>query len=151
MEILSKFNERKAVYKTVITRILTRRRNLVLVGISMLVLGSLMWNDPDKGITTINMLQHLVKPIVAIWFGFFATKALMDYFDGEESAALAATHPIGAGLLHIARAIIFAVILATFGTAALAQDVKTYIPPNAYTYIDSVKTSQRQYWPDHPK
>lgn len=130
-----------------------RFRHLFLVGGSALVLAALYLTDPDKGITTGMLLLSLVAPILAVGFTHLARKALHDYpeADARRLFAKASEDPIGSGLALIALAIVTYGLLALFGGAARAQDVRTYIPAAAETYRLTLKAEQAQSWPDHPR
>ena len=130
-----------------------RFRHLFLIGGSALVLAALYLTDPDKGITTGMLLLSLVAPILAVGFSHLARKALHDYpeADARRLFKKASEDPVGSGLALIALAIVTYGLLALFGSAARAQDVRTYIPKAAETYRLTLKAEQAQNWPDHPR
>lgn len=130
-----------------------RFRYIFLIGGSALVLAALYLTDPDKGITTGMLVLSLVAAILAVGFTHLARKALHDYpeADARRLFRKAGEDPIGAGLALIALAIVTYGLLALFGNAARAQDVRTYIPPAAETYRMTLKAEQTQHWPDHPR
>ena len=130
-----------------------RFRHMFLIGGSALVLAALYLTDPDNGVTTGMLLLSLVAPILAVGFTHLARKALHDYpaADARRLFAKAGEDPIGAGLALIALAIVTYGLLALFGGAARAQDVRTYIPPAAETYRATLKAEQTQHWGNHPR
>lgn len=131
---------------------MTRFRHLFLIGGSALVLAALYLTDPDQGITTGMLLLSLVAPILAVGFAHLARKALHDYpeADARQLFKKAGEDPVGAGLALVALAIVAYGLLALFGGAARAQDVRTYIPPAAEAYRITLKTEQAQHWREHP-
>lgn len=128
-----------------------RQRNYFLVGGSLLVLLFLLFSDPDGGAMTAVFLGQLMTPVIAVWFSYLARIALFDYLDMEELYRKAKESSVGAGIVFIGVCIVVFGLLGLFGTAAKAQDVYTYIPPKALTYIPTVKSEQAKIWPDHPK
>lgn len=130
-----------------------RFRYIFLIGGSALVLAALYLTDPDKGITTGMLLLSLVTPLLAVGFVHLARKALHDYpeADARRLFKKAGEDPIGAGLALIALAIVTYGLLALFGSAARAQDVRTFIPPAAESYRTALKAEQSRHWPDHPR
>lgn len=129
-----------------------RFRYLFLVGGSALVLGALFATDPDRGITTGMLLLSLVTPLLAVAFAHLARKALHDYeeADARRLFAKAGEHPIGAGLALVALAIVIYGLLALFGSVARAQDVRTFIPPQAEQHRATLRQELTSAWPDHP-
>ena len=130
-----------------------RFRHIFLIGGSALVLAALYFTDPDRGITTGMLLLSLVAPILAVGFSHLARKALHDYpeADARRLFAKASQDPVGSGLALVALAIVTYGLLALFGGAARAQDVRTYIPPAADFYRVTLKAEQMQHWRDHPR
>lgn len=130
-----------------------RFRHLFLVGGSAIVLAALYLTDPDHGITTGMLVLSLVTPLLAVLFAHFSRKAMHDYPEADARALFrkAGEHPIGAGLALIALAIVAYGLLALFGSIAKAQDVRTYIPPQADYYRLTLKVEQLKNWRDHPK
>jgi hypothetical protein len=130
-----------------------RFRHLFLVGGSALVLAALYITDPDNGVTTGMLMLSLVVPILAVGFAHLARKALHDYpeADARRLFAKAGEDPVGAGLALVALAIVAYGLLALFGGAARAQDVRTYIPPQAEQYRVTLSTERLKHWQDHPR
>lgn len=130
-----------------------RFRHLFLAGGSALVLAALYLTDPDNGITTSMLLLSLVTPLLALAVSHLGRKALHDYPEADARSLFrkAGEHPIGAGLALIALAIVAYGIMGLFGGAARAQDVRTYIPPQAELYRLTFKAEQATHWPDHPR
>lgn len=130
-----------------------RFRHLFLVGGSAIVLAALYLTDPDHGITTGMLVLSLVTPLLAVLFAHFSRKAMHDYPEADARALFrkAGEHPIGAGLALIALSIVAYGLLALFGSIARAQDVRTYIPPQADYYRLTLKVEQLKNWREHPK
>ncbi len=130
-----------------------RFRNIFLLGGSALVLAALYATDPDRGVTTGMLLLTLVTPLLAVAFAHLARKALHDYpeADARRLFAKAGEHPIGAGLALVAMAIVAYGLLALFGGAARAQDVRTYIPPAAEAHRQAFAAERLAHWPGHPR
>jgi hypothetical protein len=129
-----------------------RFRHLFIGGGSAAVLLALFLTDPDRGITTWMLLLSLVTPLLAVGFGHLARKALHDYpeADAQRLFAKAGEHPIGAGLALTALSIVFLGLMLLFSTAARAQDVRSYIPPQAKLYQAMLAAEVDAHWPDHP-
>lgn len=130
-----------------------RFRHLFLLGGSALVLAALFLTDPDRGITTGMLMLSLVTPLLAVAFVHLARKALHDYPEADARSLFrkAGEHPIGAGLALIALAIVAYGLMGLFGSVARAQDVRTFIPPQAETYRLTFAAERAQHWRDHPK
>lgn len=128
-----------------------RKRNYWLAGGSILVLLFTYLTDPNGGALTVVWLQQLTMPVVAVWFAYLARKALFDYIDMGDLLDKAKQSTVGAAISFLAICIVFFGLLGLFGTSARAQDVTTYIPAKAYTYLPVVKAEQYRLWPDHPK
>lgn len=128
-----------------------RQRNYYLVGGSLLVLLFLFFSDPNGGAMTAVFVGQLMTPVLAVWFSYLARTALFDYLDMEELYAKAKESAVGAGMIFIGVCIVVFGLLGLFGTAAHAQDVNTFIPDKAKTYLPVVKAEQLKLWPDHPK
>ncbi len=127
-----------------------RKRNLVLIGGSLLVIMFLYHTDPNDGALTLSFLQQLTTPIVAVWFAYAARKALFDYVDMEELYAKAKDSATGAGIAFLGICVVFFALLGLFGTAKAAE-VDTYIPAKASLYLPTLKAEQQTLWVDHPK
>lgn len=131
--------------------LLPRKRTRWLIGGSLAVLGYLFYSDPNDGALTVAFLAQLATPILAVWFAYIARKALFDYLDMEELLSKAKQSTVGAAIAFLAVCLVFYGLLGLFGPSARAQDVRTYIPTQAYEYVSTVKAEQYSLWPDHPK
>lgn len=129
-----------------------RFRRLFLLGGSLIVLLALFATDPDNGITTGMLLLSLVTPLLAVGFVHLARKALHDYpeADAQRLFRKASEDPIGSGLALIALSIVAYGLMGLFGSAARAQDVRTFIPPQAEQYQLTFRAERASNWPDHP-
>lgn len=130
-----------------------RFRHVFLIGGSALVLAALYLTDPDNGVTTSMLLLSLVTPLLALGVSHLGRKAMHDYPEADARSLFrkAGEHPIGAGLALIALAIVAYGIMGLFGSVARAQDVRTYIPPQAEQFRATFAAEQRAHWPDHPR
>lgn len=130
-----------------------RFRHIFLIGGAALVLAALFLTDPDQGLSTGMLLLSLVSPILAVGFTHLARKALHDYGEADARSLFrkAGEHPIGAGLALVALAIVTYGLLALFGGAARAQDVRSFIPPAADMHRLTLKAEQVQHWREHPR
>lgn len=130
-----------------------RFRNLFLAGGSAVVLAALLATDPDRGLSTGMLLLSVVTPLVALAFAHLARKALFDYkeADARRLFGKAGEHPVGAGLALVAISIVIYGLLALFGTAARAQDVRTFIPPSAQEHRAAFQAERQAHWPGHPR
>ena len=130
-----------------------RFRHLFLAGGSALVLAALYLTDPDNGVTTSMLLLSLVTPLLALAVSHLGRKAMHDYPEADARSLFrkAGEHPIGAGLALIALAIVAYGIMGLFGNVARAQDVRTYIPPQAEVYRATFRAEVAGHWQDHPR
>ena len=127
-----------------------RKRNIILIGGSLLIVIFLFYTDPNGGALTQAFLQQLVTPIISVWFAYVARKALFDYIDMEDLYNKAKDNAIGAGIVFLGLCIVLFALLGLFGVAR-ASEVNTYIPTKAYTYIPTVRAEQQALWVNHPK
>jgi hypothetical protein len=126
-----------------------RKRTRWLIGGSVVVLLYSFLTDPNGGTLTAAMVGQLATPILAVWFGYIALKALFDYMDGEEFVKQAYHSPIGAGIVFLGRCIVFAALIGLFGNQLVHAD--PYIPPQAYIHAPALQAEQERLWADHPK
>lgn len=133
-------------------KLVPRRRTRWLIGGSLVVLLYSVLTDPNGGSLTAAIIGQLATPVWAVWFSYIAIKALFDYFDGEEIVNKAAETSVGAAIVFLARAVVFAALLGLFGNQlAHADTVRTQVPTQAVQYIPVLKAEQERLWPDHPK
>lgn len=128
-----------------------RLRKMVLWGGSLLVVLYLVVSDPNDGQLTIPFLAKLATPIIAVWFAHIARKALFDYLDMALLAKKARETATGSGLVFLGICIVIFGLLGLFGSQVYAQDVVTYIPPQAQQYLPLVQAEKDQLWTNHPK
>lgn len=128
-----------------------RFRHLFMIGGTTLVMLYLFFTDPNGGNLTIPFLAKLATPVIAVWFAHLARKALFDYIDLSQLYYKAKQSTVGAGLLFLGICIVIFGLLGLFGSQVYAQDVKTYIPTQAFTYLPVLKAEQQTLWVDHPK
>lgn len=129
-----------------------RFRNLFIILGTLLVLIGLFLTDVDNGVQTVLMIGGLASGLLALLFAHLSRKALFDYpeADMRKLFRTAGKEPTGAGLALIAIAIVLYGLLALFGPRAHAQDIRTYIPPQAMQYMPILKTHIDREWPEHP-
>lgn len=128
-----------------------RFRNLALVGGSLAVVAYLFLSDPNDGNLTLAFLAKLATPVIAVMFAHLARKALFDYVDLGHLLRKARETATGAGLAFLGMCLVIYGLLSLFGSQVYAQDVKTYIPQQAYTHVTTVVAEQNARWRDHPK
>jgi len=128
-----------------------RKRNYILAGGTLLV-GIFMWfSDPNGGVVSATLLAQLATPIVAVWFAHLARKALFDYADMLDLYNKAMESSVGAAIIFASMCAIMFGLLGLFGNQVRAQDVKTYIPLQAYNHLPTLKAEQQALWVTHPK
>lgn len=130
---------------------LFRFRNNMLIGGTVLVMIFMWWSDPNGGAITTTLAAHLATPIVAVWFAHLARKALHDYIDMEQLYKTAKDSSIGAAIVFASMCALVFALLGLFGGQVRAQNITTYIPEQAYTYLPILKDEQQAYWVEHPK
>lgn len=128
-----------------------RFRNLLLVGGTALVIAFLYWSDPNGGALTATLAAQIATPVIAVWFAHLARKALFDYVDLKELYEKAKKSSLGAAVSFAGICLVIYALLGLFGNQVKAQDVKTYIPEQAYTLMPLVKGEQQAHWVTHPK
>lgn len=102
-------------------------------------------------IIILSILAKFTTPVLAVSFAFISRKVLLDYVDVETLYKKAKETATGAGLVFLGICVLMFGLLGLFGNQVNAQEVATYIPKQAYTYIPLLKNEQLKYWPDHPK
>jgi hypothetical protein len=127
-----------------------KHRNAWLAGFAGLVLLSLAASDPDKGISTLMLLQALSVPILALVVAHVARKVLFNSVDLSALIDQAAKTSEGSGRVVLAVCIVLAALMMIFAGQVRAQDVRTFIPAGAYTYVPVLKAEQERFWGDHP-
>ena len=134
-----------------------RFRFLALTLGSLAVLSWLGFSHPgaqtleEHYIIMLSILAKFATPVLAVSFAFMARKALLDYVDVETLYKKAKETATGAGLMFLGICILMFGLLGLFGNQVNAQEVNTYIPPQAYIYLPTLRTEQSTYWEDHPK
>lgn len=130
---------------------LFRFRNLFTVGGSLIIILYLYVSDPNGGDLTVPFIAKLATPVMAVFFAHWARKALFDYLDMGEILKKALQTATGAGLAFLGLCIVIFGLLGLFGSQVYAQDVKTYIPEQAYQHLPILREEQERLWADHPK
>lgn len=130
---------------------LLRFRNIFTLGGTLVILAYLLISDPSDGNLTLTFFAKLATPVIAVFFAHWARKALFDYLDMGQLYRKAKETATGAGLTFLGLCIVIFGLLSLFGSQVYAQDVRTYVPPQAYQHLPTVKSEQVKYWADHPK
>ena len=127
---------------------ISRRRHVLLLGLSAVALWYSLRTDPDNGMATTLGALAIVQGVWAISAAHYLTrKTVADYKEADQKTLFgkAGEHPIGAGLALVALAIIFLAGCIVFAPRAHAQ-----VPAGFYTYRPILAEEQRKYWPEHP-
>lgn len=136
---------------------LLRFRTLALLGGSIAILAWIGFTHPGAStveehlIIIMSIIAKFATPVLAVLFAFLARKALLDYADIEDIYTRAKESAVGAGLVFLGMCILMFGLLGLFGNQVNAQDVKTYIPPQAKMLLPTLKAEQEVLWPGHPK
>lgn len=130
---------------------LFRFRNIFTLGGTLVILAYIYLSDPNGGDLTLPFIAKWVTPVVAVFFAHWARKALFDYLDMGQLYRKAKETATGAGLTFLGICIVVFGLLSLFGSQVYAQDVKTYVPTQAYQHLPTLKSEQVKYWADHPK
>ena len=132
-------------------RFIPRFRHLFMIGGSLAILAYLLISDPNGGSLTLPFLAKLATPVIAVWFAHMGRKALFDYIDAFALYKKARETATGAGLAFLGICLVIFGLLSLFGSQVYAQEVTTYIPPQAQQLIPVVRSEQVMLWRDHPK
>lgn len=129
----------------------TRFRHWFMLGGSAVVIAYLYASDPNDGELLLPFLAKLATPVIAVWFAHLARKALFDYIDVYSLYKKAKETATGAGLTFLGICVVIYGLLGLFGSQVYAQDVRSYIPEQAYQYMPGLKLEKDRLWADHPK
>lgn len=127
-----------------------RPRNYILIGGSILVMSFMLFSDPNGGSLTSVMAASLATPVIAVFFAHLARYALFDYADMMELYDRARQSAVGAAIIFASMCIVIFALLGLFGNQVKAQNVDTYIPKQANTFIPVLRSEQETYWSAHP-
>jgi hypothetical protein len=116
------------------------------------VLGVLFSMDPDHGLSLAVWLASFSRAFLIVAGAHLIRKLFFDYPEADMQGLFsrARSTPEGSGLALIALAIFLAAVMTLFASAARAQDVRTYIPKNAVTYLPVLRAERLRFWPDDP-
>lgn len=126
-------------------------RNIGLVVFALILLALKVHFDPTDGVVTKEFLLYVTTPMIVVLIGHWLRKALFPYIYMGELYDKAKQSSIGAGLTFIGICILIFAIYGLFGPAARAQDVKSYIPPQAKQHFPTINRELATLWPNHPK
>jgi hypothetical protein len=120
--------------------------------IPILVLSALYLMDPDEGLSLAVWLASFSKAFLITACVHLIRKLFFDYPEADMRSlfARARSTPEGSGLALIALAIIVGFTMLLFSGAARGQDVRTFIPANAQTYLLTLAVERHAHWRDHP-
>lgn len=127
-----------------------RFRYYILVGGSAIIAAFLLFTDTSGGGMTATLAAQLATPVIAVFFAHIARKALFDYLDMETIYDKARQTATGAAIVFASICLLLFALLGLFGNQVKAQDVSTYIPQQAYTYLPIVRDEQKTHWVSHP-
>ena len=134
---------------------LTRTRNLLLIGGTILVALFMFWSDPNGGALTTTLAAQLATPVIAVWFAHLARKALFDYADMQEMYNKAKSSALGAAIIFASMCLVLFALLGLLGQQVKAEprptDVSVYIPEQAKLYLPTLRSEQAAYWEDHTR
>lgn len=119
---------------------------------SAMVLGFLFWTDPDRGVSTRDMLTNLVVSGLGFTAAHILRKTYFDQVDMSKHAEEAAKGNIGSGLVFFALVVFICVAALIFSNRAHAAQVneRTYIPTGAKIYCPLMQQEKDRLWPAHP-
>lgn len=126
-------------------------RNLSLVGLTILMLVVKFITDPTGGAVTQEFLIYVTTPILVVLLGHYLRKLLFPYVDMGDLYDKAKESSVGSAVIFLGMCVMVFAIYGLFGPSARAQDVKTYIPVQAYNHIPTLKSEINTYWVDIPK
>lgn len=126
-------------------------RNLALVALTVLLLAIKFLTDPTAGAVTYEFLIYLTTPILVVLAGHWLRKLLFPYVSMEDLYESAKTSTVGSAITFLGMCLFVMAIYGLFGPSARAQDVNTYIPAGAKTYLPMLQLETAIYWPDLPK
>ena len=130
---------------------LFRFRNIFTLGGTLVIMAYLYISDPNDGGLTLPFLAKLATPVIAVFFAHWARKALFDYLEMGILYRKAKETATGAGLVFIGICIVMFGLLSLFGSQVYAQDIRTYVPPQAIQHLPTLKNEQERLWAEHPK
>jgi hypothetical protein len=120
-----------------------RHRSLLVIVAAVLALVLRVVTDPDGGLfKTASFLIALAEAFVVISLVHWARKAYLDYGRDTDMRSLFKIASPGHALIAIA--IFFLAFAVIFSSRANAQDVRTYIPPQAMQYLPTLKAEVTQ-------
>lgn len=127
---------------------LMRHRTFFIFVAAVAVLLLRTFTASDGVWKTLAWLIGLSEGIVLIRLLHWARKAYLDY--GPDSDMRTLFRQADPGLRLVAIAIFFLAFALVFSPRANAQDLRTYIPPQAHQYLGTLKAEQLQHFPEVP-
>lgn len=117
----------------------------------VVVLAALYALDPDQGLSLVVWLASFSKAFLITACVHLIRKMFFDYPEADMRSLFtrARATPEGSGLALIALAIIVGFTMLLFSGSARSQDVRTYIPKQAYQHLPTLRAERLAHWPDH--
>jgi hypothetical protein len=125
-----------------------RHRTLFVFVAALAVLVLRTLTDTNGVWKTMAWLVGLSEGIVVITLIHWARKAYLDY--GESTDMRTLFRQADPGLRLVAIAIFVLAFALVFSPRASAQDLRTYIPPQAHQYLPTLAAEQAQHFPETP-
>lgn len=126
-------------------------RNVSLVLLTIILIYIKYITDPTDGAVTKEFLIYVTTPILVVLCGHWLRKLLFPYVDMGDLYDKAKESAVGSAIAFVGMCLFVMAIYGLFGPSARAQDVKVYIPVNAYAYMPTLRTEINTYWIDIPK
>lgn len=117
---------------------------------SLGVLLYLYLTDPNNGALLPAFMGQLATPILAVWFALIMRKVLMDYVRVEELYNKLKETSVGSGIGFLGVCLVMFALLGLFGGQVRAQEVTSYIPPQAKEHVVTLRKEQTEYWSTTP-
>lgn len=132
-------------------RSVLRHRTLLVWLAPVLVLAALWATDPDGGATTKQWIVRVLVGVFLIALSHWVRRAYFDYPEADVRTLFrrAGSTSTGSGLALIAVAIFLFAVLMLFAGRAGAQDVRTFIPPQAHQHLPTLAAERARFWSDH--
>lgn len=120
-----------------------RHRTLVVIVAALVALALRVVTDPDGGVfKTLSFLIALSESFIVLSLVHWARKGYLDY--GKDTDMKSLFRMASPGQALIAIAIFFLSFSVIFASRASAQDVRTYVPPQAHQYLPTLKVEVKQ-------
>ncbi|MCA0214664.1 MAG: lytic murein transglycosylase [Proteobacteria bacterium] len=125
-----------------------RKRTFFIFVMAVVVLLVNTFSSSDGIFKSAAWLIYLARGIVVLTIVHWARKAYLDYGDSTDLRKLFAAADPGRALIAIA--IFFLAFATIFASAANAQDIRTYVPPQAHQYMPTLRAEVVAHFFDAP-